>query len=285
MRFNVRIPTVGYAGSLAVIFLVMAFLAPSRAVASQPAATLGQRVQIGTGWTPYTPFGTADWDRDGNSDIVARDGNGTLWLYPGRSVRGVSGVPRVQIGSGFTPYTPFGLADWDRDGNQDVIARDANGLLWLYPGRGVHGLAARVQIGSGFAPYTSFGATDWDGDGNQDVIVRDATGTLLLYPGRGVQGLAPRVQIGSGWTPYTPFGLADWDHDGNSDIVARDDRNGDLWLYPGRGVNGEAPRVSIGSGWTSYTPFGVPDWDRDGNSDVVARDANGTLWLYPGQAS
>jgi hypothetical protein len=280
MKFSVRIPTVGYLTGLAVAFLTMALMAPSPAAA----ANLGPRVMIGTGWTPYTSFGTADWNRDGNQDIIARDTNGALWLYPGQGVRGVSSAPRVQIGSGFAPYTPSGVADWDRDGNPDVLARDTNGDLWLYPGRGAHFVAARVKIGEGFSPYTPFGATDYDGDGNPDVIVRDAAGELLLYPGRGVQGLAPRIQIGTGWNPYTPFGLADWDHDGNQDIVVRDDRSGDLWLYPGRGANGEAPRVAIGSGWTGYTPFGVPDWDGDGNQDAIVRDGNGTLWLYPGQA-
>ncbi|MEV7289794.1 VCBS repeat-containing protein, partial [Streptomyces sp. NPDC093252] len=32
-------------------------------------------------------------------------------------------------------FTPFGIADWDRDGRQDIITRnDTTGDLWLYPG-------------------------------------------------------------------------------------------------------------------------------------------------------
>jgi len=59
-------------------------------------------VLIGHGWNPFTPFGVADWDRDGHRDIIARDDATTkLWLYPGQSVRGYSGAPRAQIGNGF----------------------------------------------------------------------------------------------------------------------------------------------------------------------------------------
>jgi hypothetical protein len=45
------------------------------------------------------------------------------------------------------------VADWDRDGHQDIIVREDNtGLLWLYPGQSQRGYstAARVQIGNGW---------------------------------------------------------------------------------------------------------------------------------------
>ncbi|AGL17236.1 VCBS repeat-containing protein [Actinoplanes sp. N902-109] len=110
------------------------------------------RVQIGNGWGPFTVAGVADWDRDGNQDIIARDSSGLLWLYPGQSVRGYSSAARVQIGNGWGPFTVAGAADWDRDGHQDIIARDGNGLLWLYPGQSVRGYSSAypVQIGNGW---------------------------------------------------------------------------------------------------------------------------------------
>ncbi|MFS8978231.1 hypothetical protein PO002_27595 [Cupriavidus necator] len=36
-------------------------------------------------------------------------------------------------------YTFVGVADWDRDGHQDIVARDASGVLWLYPGMSTRG--------------------------------------------------------------------------------------------------------------------------------------------------
>jgi hypothetical protein len=50
-------------------------------------------------------------------------------------------------------YTSFGLADWDRDGHQDIVTREnATGNLWLYPGESKRGPGSvqRVQIGNGW---------------------------------------------------------------------------------------------------------------------------------------
>ena len=59
-------------------------------------------MKIGNGWNGWTGFGLADWDRDGNQDIIVRNNaNGALWLCPGQSMRGYSQIPPVQIGSGY----------------------------------------------------------------------------------------------------------------------------------------------------------------------------------------
>ena len=81
---------------------------------------------------PYTPFGLADWDRDGNQDIIARqDDNGYLWLYPGQSIRGMSSAPRVLIGWGWKEYTAFGVGDWDLDDLARLVAVGEQALAGL----------------------------------------------------------------------------------------------------------------------------------------------------------
>ncbi|MDG4764305.1 trypsin-like serine protease [Solwaraspora sp. WMMD406] len=241
----------------------------------------------------YAPFGLVDWDGDRHTDVISRqDDNGLLWLDPGQSVRAPSGVLSVRIGNGWRGYTSFGAADWDRDGNADILTRnDTTGDLWLYPGRGVRGYPTTpVRLSGGWLGHTSFGVADWDRDGNADVLARqDGTGQLWLYPGTGTRGPATtaRVLIGSGFNAHSPFGVADWDRDGHTDIVTRDNDSADLWLYPGQSRRGTSsvPRVRIGNGWRGYTAFGVADWDRDGHTDIVTRhDASAELWLYPGQS-
>jgi hypothetical protein len=216
------------------------------------------RVQIGNGWQTMTFAGIADWDGDGNQDIVARDNTtGLLWLYPGTSARGYSSAVGVQIGNGWKNFTFAGIADYDGDGNQDIVARDdATGLLWLYPGQSVRGYSStgRVQIGNGWKPVTFAGIADWDSDGSTDIVARDnTTGLLWLYPGQSVRGYSSigRVQIGNGWKPVTFTGIADYDGDGSQDIVARDNTTGFLWLYPGTSARGYSnqDRVKIGNGW------------------------------------
>ena len=111
------------------------------------------RFQIGNGWNGYTFAGVADWDRDGHKDIIVRENaSGLLWLYPGQSTRGYSSTPRVQIGNGWNSFTFAGIADWDHDGHQDIIGRDATNRLWLYPGQSTRGYSnqGRSQIGNGW---------------------------------------------------------------------------------------------------------------------------------------
>ncbi|KXK60082.1 hypothetical protein AWW66_20710 [Micromonospora rosaria] len=165
---------------------------------------------------PYAHFGTTDWDRDGHQDIVAReDATGTLWLYLGDSRRGYPQAVPVRIGTGWAGHTPLGVADWDRDGNPDVLARqDSTGEPWLHPGTGTRGVpgTTRVLLGWGWNSFTSFGVTDWDRDGHRDIVARDNdTGTLWLYPGDSRRGVPTvgRVQIGNGWAGFSPFGAVD----------------------------------------------------------------------------
>ena len=165
-----------------------------------------QRVQIGSGWQGYTPYGVADWDGDGHQDIISRqDATGQLWLYPGQSLRSPATTGRVLIGSNWNSFSSFGIADYDRDGHQDVVGRDNDtGHLWLYPGESRRGQSSvgRVQIGNGAMGYTSFGLADYDRDGHQDMILRhDASGDGWLYPGDSRRGYSStqRVKIGNGW--------------------------------------------------------------------------------------
>ncbi|WP_433204528.1 FG-GAP repeat domain-containing protein [Dactylosporangium sp. CS-047395] len=242
----------------------------------------------------FSVAGVKDWDRDGHQDIVVREnGTGDLYLYPGRSVRGYSSIPRVKIGNGWNGFTFGGVTDWDNDGHQDILAvENGTGDLYLYPGQSRRGYSSipRVKIGNGWHGFTIVGLGDWDKDGHQDIVARsESTGDLYLYPGQSKRAYSSidRVQIGNGWMGHTVAGIADWDKDGHADLVTREDATGVLWLYPGQSKRGysTAGRVQIGNGWTGYTFAGLADWDKDGHQDILTRnDSTRDLWLYPGQS-
>src|SRR5262245_54320305 len=111
----------------AAVVTAMALISIPEARASASSAATGY----------YTPFGVADWDGDGHQDVLARNATGDLWLEPGAGGRGPRPVTGFFLESGWTGWTPFGVADWDGDGHQDVVARqDSTGTLWLEPGVG-----------------------------------------------------------------------------------------------------------------------------------------------------
>jgi hypothetical protein len=232
--------------------------------------------------------GVGDFNGDGNSDIMARDANGALWLYPGTGSGHLSA--RVQI-------TATGTANWKSmtalvsvgdltgDGHPDLVARDSVGTLWLYPWASSHTLSAGVQLGDpgAFAGMTAIqGVADFTGDGHADIVTRDSSGKVWLYPFTGDAVMGAPVQIDVGWQTKTSIvGVGDFNGDGNSDLLVRDS-SGALWLYPGTGSGTLGSRMQLGSGWQGYSIVAVGDFNHDGYLDIVGRDSVGRLWLYRG---
>ncbi len=219
----------------------------------------GDRVEIGSGWNGYTIAGVADWDNDGKLDIIARlDETGDLYVYPGEAKRGPSSQPRARIGWGWGAYTYAGVADYDRDGKQDVIARDPDGVLWLYPGEGKREPANqdRATLGWGWNGFVFAGVADRTGDGKPDIFAYwGAGGELWLYLGSGVRagytGDPARHLIGWGWQGTNPRTMPDFNGDGAVDMVAQLPDNSDWFFYAG--VVGTQP----GPGRTTIAGRGI----------------------------
>ncbi|MEO6826813.1 MAG: FG-GAP-like repeat-containing protein [Microbacteriaceae bacterium] len=149
---------------------------------------------------PNTTRPPHDFNGDGHPDVLAKSAGGLLWLYPGDGTGGWLGGPS-QVGSGWNSMSAIvAPGDFNGDGNPDVLARNGNGVLWLYPGDGAGGWGARSQVGSGWNSMSAIlGPGDFNGDGHSDVLARNGNGVLWLYPGDGTGGWLGRSQVGSGW--------------------------------------------------------------------------------------
>ncbi|KUM37169.1 heme peroxidase [Arthrobacter sp. EPSL27] len=231
---------------------------------------------------PATSMRLNDFNGDGNTDVIARDGSGQLWLYPGTGTG--DWFTRINLGGGWNVMTSIVSAgDFNGDGDADVIARDTNGELWLYRGTGTGDWLQRQSLGGGWNVMTSIVAPgDFNADGRADLIARDSSGRLWLYPNNGAGDWFTRVDLGAGWNIMSSIvAPGDFDADGKVDLIARDS-SGELWLYPGNGQNEWFTRESLGGGWNTLNAITAPgDMDGDGKPDVIARDTSGQLWLYP----
>ncbi|BCW45431.1 VCBS repeat-containing protein [Arthrobacter sp. StoSoilB5] len=147
-------------------------------------------VQVGWGWDVMTAMvSPGDWNGDGHPDVLARDGSGVLWMYRGDGIGGW--LPgRIQVGWGWNIMASiFSGHDFNEDDRPDILAVDANGGMWLYPGNGTGGWLGRVQVGWGWQKMDLVAAPgDFDYDGHGDVIARDIAGSMWLYPGNGAGG-------------------------------------------------------------------------------------------------
>jgi hypothetical protein len=228
-----------------------------------------------------------DFTGDGNADVVSRDANGRLYVYPGNGSGGWKA--RIAYGTGWNAYTAIlAPGDWDGDGFADLMARDKSGYLYLYSGDGDSHFGARHRIGTGWTSMTAIvGVGDFDGDVKMDLMARDGLGKLYLYPGDGEGGFLPRVPSGTGWNVMTAIlGIGDFNGDGPVDLLSRESL-GNMWLYRGNGDGGFiSGRLGAGVGWKSFTALVAPqDFNGDGFVDALARTSSGYLYLYPGSGT
>jgi hypothetical protein len=215
--------------------------------------------QIGSGWNGFDlVLAPGDLSGDGFPDLVARRPTGELYLY---RTNGAGGFLRgsTVIGTGWQGFTTvLGPGDFSGDGKPDLIARRANGELYLYRGNGAGGFArGATRIGTGWQGFTAILTPgDFSGDGKPDLIARGATGDLYLYRGNGAGGFySGSSKIGTGWQGFDAlFALRDFSGDGKPDLLARTP-SGDLRLYRGNGNGGFLRGYSL----VTSASWGVPN--------------------------
>ncbi|MFJ4216647.1 FG-GAP repeat domain-containing protein, partial [Streptomyces hydrogenans] len=151
--------------------------------------TIAGRKQVGGGWNTYTQLtGGSDLDGDGRPDLVAVDKAGALWFYKGTGNVAAPFATRKKIGTGgwgiYNQITLTGNIGGAAGG--DLIARDKDGVLWLYLGKGDGTFTARKQVGGSWGAYTdTIGIGDANRDGRPDLFAYGPNKTAYFYAGTG----------------------------------------------------------------------------------------------------
>ncbi|MER8041134.1 FG-GAP repeat domain-containing protein [Streptomyces hydrogenans] len=153
------------------------------------AAKIAARKQIGGGWNTYTQLtGGSDLDGDGRPDLVAVDKAGALWFYKGTGNVAAPFAARKKIGTGgWGIYNQITLTgDIGGAAGGDLIARDKDGVLWLYLGKSDGTFTARKQVGGGWGAYMdTIGIGDANHDGRPDLLAYGPNKTAYFYAGTG----------------------------------------------------------------------------------------------------
>jgi hypothetical protein len=215
---------------------------------------VGSRYHAGDYWQTVRFMTQVDNDGSGTSTgfwFVESDGRLLYFPWDGSGFQ--------EVGHGWKIYNQlFSPANVGGAAADDLLARDASGVLWLYLGRGDGSVTSRYRVGGGWNAYTDItGKGDLTGDGKADIVAKDKSGVLWLYKGTGnyKAPFASRTRIGGGWNTYNKIvSVGDIDIDGITDLIARD-KSGALYLYKGTGKASApyASRVKIGNGgWNTY---------------------------------
>ena len=139
-----------------------------------PSVTLGQ-----SGWAGMT-LAVGGWCANNRlPQLVALDGSGNLWLYPNQGQGDLAA--RTLMASGVSANR-LAMADYDGDGFQDLLARQADGNVRLYRGSGAPAPRAetRTVVASGWADVTAIRPL-------QDVTGVNSAGLALRRAGDVVQ--------------------------------------------------------------------------------------------------
>ncbi|MER5183643.1 trypsin-like serine protease [Streptomyces sp. NPDC002896] len=219
--------------------------------------SLAQRQYLSNGWEGISWGIQADLDRDWFQDLIVRDkGDGKLYRsYLDHSSGDWAWMQISSVWGGYKSYAVPG--DMTGDALPDMVAVDADGSTYLYPGKGNGQFGARIKVVSGaWKGFKVLGRGDLSGDGKPDLLVRDTSNTLWLYKGTGKASApwSPRIKARTGWNFTALVSNGDMTGDGISDVLARSS-DGTLWLYPGTDKASTdlfASRVKLGTGFNQY---------------------------------
>ncbi|MFG2774603.1 FG-GAP repeat domain-containing protein [Streptomyces sp. NPDC048350] len=155
---------------------------------NSPTVPFSRRQQVGGGWQVYDKLaGGGDLTGDGDADLVAADKSGALWLYEGTGLYKAPFETRRKIGTGWGIYNQItAVGNIAGAAAGDLVARDKDGVLWLYLGKGDGTFTARTRIGAGWNAYTKVvGIGDGNRDGKADLYAYGPNGAAYFYAGTG----------------------------------------------------------------------------------------------------
>ncbi|MFF0560603.1 FG-GAP repeat domain-containing protein [Streptomyces sp. NPDC004266] len=252
-----------------------------------PAATkAGARAADAEGDAPAGAGPRSDVDGDGLSDLVVREGDGTLAFVTQTEM-----TEFVRAGgSGEFAKDIIPLGDQDLNGGRpEILTLSAAGRLEMFGDASTTGVAQRRwSSGIDFHIYNKvFSPGDVDGDRRADLMARTYSGDLFVFLGTGdtTTPFLGRVKVGSGWQVYDQIvGVGDNDGDGRGDVITRTPA-GDVSFHGSTGdpLKPFKDPTHIGFGWDIYNQIlPVDDQDGDGDTEVWARWKNGTLRAYGG---
>ncbi|MHA1613611.1 MAG: hypothetical protein ACTSYJ_02130, partial [Candidatus Thorarchaeota archaeon] len=121
----------------------------------------------------------------GGDSLVVLEDDGDLKYFPFREETFIHRGTGDKVGRGFNDTYDYYVAEWTANGTSDLLVRDEDGNLRLFPwnGKEFKDLGRKEQVGSGFGKkkYPDIYPGYWSGGSTPDILIRKDNGDLVVY--------------------------------------------------------------------------------------------------------
>jgi len=242
---------------------------------------LGQ--QISTSTSSVTSMFAADFDADGDNDILwannLDDEDRVVWHE--NTGNGVFGLEQIVTTNVYDPWALF-AADVNGDGTMDVISASLNDdkVAWYNNVDGQGNFDGEYNITGHANEPRSIKNADIDGDGFQDVVsasyLDDKVAWYRNLDGSG--NFSTQKIISAANRGVKIIEVADIDGDGDNDIIAASFDQGHLsWYENLDGLGTFSNRIAIAEKYIDS--MHLSDIDLDGDLDILIGGGNAIGWF------
>ena len=226
-----------------------------------------------------------DLNSDGMPDLIFQDDLGSLaaWLMEGPDLISATLLDPSSVSD--TNYRIAVSADFNRDGNEDLLFQHEDGTLaaWYMTGTTLTGVALLKPANPGDKNWRVITTADLNGDGNADLVFQHTDGTLAAWFMNEIDLVSATLMNPSQPSEqWTAVGTGDFNADGMVDIAFQHD-NGTLAVWYMNGVNLTAGALLIPSnpGSLDWRVVSVADRNQDEQPDLLFQNlADGTLAIW-----
>jgi hypothetical protein len=224
----------------------------------------------------------------GGSSLITLDDEGDLRHYPFKEETFMFRGTGDRVGRGFDSALDYYAAEWLGNGTSDLLIRDDDGDLKLFPwnGKEFKDLGRKEKVGNGFGrkKVPDIYPGNWTGRKTPDILIRKDNGDLIVFPfGESFYG-QEKIKIGRGFKPkdYPHLLVGHWLGNVIPDILAFHDKRLHLYSYSGEDdftIREYSYRSDkdFRKGWT----FLVGHWRTPGRPDLIVVNNSNDLQFYP----
>jgi hypothetical protein len=230
---------------------------------------------------PSPRLAWGDADADGDLDLAVVDAAAGDSASSVRVYRNDGGIPGAESlhDSLSDANTALAWADWDGDGDPDLLTATIAGAIRFHENRDGALLPGVVLEGSGEILPAGLAPADVDGDGLPDLGVACDPGPSVVFMNRGLRSPLERAWVSAPELAARVIAWVDLDGDGDRDLFLAPRSAAPRVFENQGGVLGAAPM------WSSGKPREARaaewgDWDADGDADLALASADAGLEVY-----